>query len=238
MALKCLPQMKVAGVRRQKRIGSDMKPLPHALLSILLLLPFSPGFAQGVKPILSATPAPAPATPPASPAGASASSGLANDPSYIIGPDDSLKINVWNEPKFSDNVPVRPDGMITINLVGDVLASGRTTNQLRDDLTGLLQKYVNDPSVTVSVLGVNSKHIYLVGEIGHIGPLAMTPGMNILQAIASAGGLSPFAHRNKIYIQRGEGKNQQMIHFNYDKALKKADMQGITLMPGDTIVVP
>jgi polysaccharide biosynthesis/export protein len=231
-------------VRRQKRIGSDMKPLPHALLSILLLLPSSSAFAQGVKPVLSATPAPAPATPPASPAGASAnsglaaSSGLANDPSYVIGPDDSLKINVWNEPKFSDSVPVRPDGMITINLVGDVLASGRTTNQLRDDLTGLLQKYVNDPSVTVSVLGVNSKHIYLVGEIGHIGPLPMTPGMNILQAIASAGGLSPYAHRNKIYIQRGEGKNQQMIHFSYDKALKKADMQGITLMPGDTIVVP
>lgn len=220
-----------------------MKPLPRTLLLSMLLLPaISSGFAQQAKPVLSAAPTPPPAAPPAaSPAAAPAaspSSGLAADPSYVIGPEDSLKIIVWKEPNFSDSVPVRPDGMITLNLVGDVQAAGRTPTQLKDDLTERLKQYVTDPSVTVSVLAVNSKHIYLVGEVGHIGPLAMTPGMNILQAIASAGGLSPYAHRNKIYIQRGEGKQQQMIHFSYDKALKKADMQGITLQPGDTIVVP
>jgi polysaccharide biosynthesis/export protein len=229
-------------VRRQKRIGSDMKPLPRTLLSTLLLLAFTSGFAQQAKPVLSAAPTPPPAAPPtASPAAApaaSASSGLAADPSYVIGPEDSIKIIVWKEPNFSDSMAVRPDGMITLPLVGDVPAAGRTPAQLGDDLTGLLKKYVNEPTVTVSVLAVNSKHIYLVGEVGHIGPLAMTPGMNILQAIASAGGLSPYAHRNKIYIQRGEGAQQQMIKFSYDKALKKADMQGITLLPGDTIVVP
>jgi polysaccharide export outer membrane protein len=217
-----------------------MKLLPCTLLSILLFPALTPGFALQAagKPVLSATPAPPPPAPPASPAAAPSTSPVAVDPSYVIGADDSLQVTVWQEPNFSGGLPVRPDGMITLPLVGDIPAAGRTPTQLGVDICERLKKFITDPTCNVSVLAVNSKHIYLTGEVGRVGPLPMSPGMNILQAITSAGGLTPYAHRNKIYIQRGDGKQLQMIHFDYNKALKKGDMQGITLMPGDTIVVP
>jgi polysaccharide export outer membrane protein len=217
-----------------------MKTLPRTLLSVLLFPALASGYAQqlGTKPVLSATPAPAPAAPPAAPATPPHTGPVAVDPSYIIGPEDSIQIDVFNNPNFTRGLMVRPDGMITLPLVGDIPAAGRTPTQLSNDLTEQLKKFINDPTVNVSVLSVNSKHVYLVGEVGHIGPLALTPGMNILQAIASAGGLSPYANKKHIYIQRGDGKQLQMIHFDYTKALKKGDMQGITLVPGDTIVVP
>jgi polysaccharide export outer membrane protein len=232
--------MQVAEYGDRNEIGSHMNPSPRTLLSILLVLSVSAGFAQqGPKPVLSAAPLPPAAEPAANPAAAAtASSPLASDPSYIIGPEDGLQIDVWKEPSFTRGLTVRPDGMITLPLLGDIRAAGRTPTQLANDLTDLLKKYVNDPSVTVSVASVMSKHIYLVGEVGHIGPLPMTPGMNILQAIATAGGLSPYAHAKKIYIMRGEPGKQQKIMFDYTKAVKKGDMQGITLVTGDTIVVP
>jgi polysaccharide export outer membrane protein len=218
-----------------------MKPLPYTLLSILLLSSLSPGFAQppGGKPVLSATPPPpaaAPLAPP--PAAAGPAMPVAVDPSYVIGPEDSIQVLVWQEPNFSGGLIVRPDGMITLPLVGDMPAAGRTPSQLTDDIKQKLTKFITDPSVNVSVLAVNSKHIYLVGEVGRVGPLAMTPGMNILQAIVSGGGLTPFAKKTKIYIWRGEQGKQQKIPFDYNKAVKKGDMQGVTLLPGDTIVVP
>jgi polysaccharide export outer membrane protein len=159
-------------------------------------------------------------------------------PSYVIGADDVLLVTVWNETQLSGPMPVRPDGMITLPLIGDVLAAGSTPMQLRADLTNRLKKFVTDPVVDVSVTAVNSKEVFFVGEIGHVGPLQLTPGMTILQAIATAGGLTPYANKKKIYIQRGEQGKQQKIPFDYDKALKKGDMQGVTLVPGDTIVVP
>jgi len=92
--------------------------------------------------------------------------------------------------------------------------------------------------VDVAVLAVNSKRIFMIGEIMHVGPIAITPGMNVLQAIATAGGLTPYANKKHIYILRGEPGKQQNIPFDYTKALKKGDMQGVSLVPGDTIVVP
>jgi polysaccharide export outer membrane protein len=87
-------------------------------------------------------------------------------------------------------------------------------------------------------LGINSKHIYLVGEVGHIGPMTMTPDMSVFQAIASAGGLSAYANKKHIYILRKDHGKERKIPFDYNKALKTGDDQGITLQPGDTIVVP
>jgi polysaccharide export outer membrane protein len=218
-----------------------MKPLPCTLLSILLLPSLSLAFAQppGSKPVLSATPPP-PAAAPLAPAAAAAGPAMpvAVDPNYVIGAEDSLQVTVWQEPNFSGGLPVRPDGMITLPLVGDLMAAGRTPMQLSGDITEKLKKFITDPTVNVSVLAVNSKHIYLVGEVGRVGPLAMTPGMTILQAIVSAGGVTPFANKKKIYILRGEAGSQQKIPFDYTKAVKKGDMQGIVLVPGDTIVVP
>jgi polysaccharide biosynthesis/export protein len=100
-----------------------------------------------------------------------------------------------------------------------------------------LKKYIQDPVVTVSVLGVNSQRIFTVGEVNHVGPLMMTPGMTVLQAIVTAGGLSQFPNSKHIYILRTVDGKQTKLPFNYKQALK-GENQGISLLPGDTIVVP
>ncbi|MDP9038260.1 MAG: polysaccharide biosynthesis/export family protein [Acidobacteriota bacterium] len=212
------------------------------LLLALMSSQSLPALAQQTagKPVLTATPPPPDTTPAPSltssrlaPPG---STPVAVDPNYVIGPDDSLLINVHKEPTYSENVLVRPDGMISIPDIGDVPAAGRTPMQLAGDITTVLQKLIRDPTVTVSVLSVNSKRIYLVGEIGHVGPLAMTPNMTVFQAIATAGGLSAFANKKHIYILRGQPGQQKKIPFDYNKALKTGD--SMLLVPGDTIVVP
>jgi len=187
-------------------------------------------------------PAPSTTTAPATthPAAAPTPHPVSVAPDYIIGADDALSVTVWDNPNFSaPNLPVRPDGKITLPMIGDIQASGFTPTQLSADITTRLKQYIIDPvTVNVGVLQVNSKHVYMIGEIMHVGQVNITPGMTILQAIATAGGLTPFANKKHIYIQRGEPGKQKTIPFDYTRALKKGDMQGITLAPGDTIVVP
>ncbi len=156
---------------------------------------------------------------------------------YIIGPQDSLQVTVWKEPTLSGTIPVRPDGMISLVLVGDIPAAGQTPTALSADIAQRLKKYIQDPVVTVVVLGVNSQRVFLVGEVGKVGPIMMTPGMTPLQAIVSAGGLTQFASSKHIYILRSVSGKQQKIPFNYKQALK-GDNSGVSLLPGDTIVVP
>jgi polysaccharide export outer membrane protein len=157
---------------------------------------------------------------------------------YIIGPEDSIQVNVRNEPSSSGTFPVRPDGMISIGLVGDVVASGRTPMDLAADLTERLKKFINDPTVTVTVLAVNSKRIFMLGEIQKIGAIPLTSDLTPLQAISAAGGLTPYAKSTQIYILRVENGKQKKIPFNYKKAIKDGNLQGVVLLPGDTIVVP
>jgi polysaccharide export outer membrane protein len=193
---------------------------------------------QPVKPVLSAEPA-GPAVSPALAPKISADAGpLSLSPNYVIGAEDSLKIEVWKEPQLSTTLTVRPDGKISLPLIDDIMAAGFTPMQLKDDIAARLSKFVTDPVVSVSVLGVNSKHVFMIGQIGHVGMVQLTPGMTILQAIASAGGIAPYANGKKIYILRGDPTKPQKIFFDYTKALKKGDMQGVTLLPGDTIVFP
>jgi len=157
---------------------------------------------------------------------------------YVIGADDSLQITVWKEPSLSGTFPVRPDGMISLVLLGDVPAAGKTAEQLSQDIAERLKKYVQDPLVTVVVLAVNSQKIFVIGEVGHVGGVMLTPGMTPLQAIASAGGLTTFANEKHVYILRGIPGKQRKIPFNYKKALKGDNSQNVSLQPGDTIVVP
>lgn len=237
-----------------------MKRLCFTLASIILALPVT-GLAsqttspQAVRPAQTpattpapattkAAPATAPATQPAPPAAAgrppaeSANyAGPIDASRYIIGPEDSLQVTVWKEPTLSGAFPVRPDGMISLVLVGDLPAAGLTPMALSNDISERLKKYIQDPVVTVSVLGVNSQRIFLVGEVGKVGPIMLTPGMTPLQAIVSAGGLSQFANSKKIYILRTVTGKQEKIPFNYKLALK-GENPGTTLLPGDTIVVP
>jgi polysaccharide export outer membrane protein len=201
----------------------------------LLAIPVA-GVAQESK-------APAPATAeksaPAPEAVQNASTKDATDTAhYIIGSEDTLQITVWKEPTLSGTVPVRPDGMISLVLLGDLPAAGLTPMQLSADITQRFKKYIQDPSVSVVVLGVNSQRIYLIGEVGHVGAIPLTAGMTPLQAIAAAGGLAPFANSKHIYILRGTGAQQKKIPFNYKQALKGDNKQDVSLEPGDTIVVP
>ncbi len=159
------------------------------------------------------------------------------DPDYVIGPEDSLHINVWKEPDLSGGVPVRPDGKISLPLLGDVQAAGNKPMQLAAILTEKLKEYVNNPLVTVVVTGVNSKRIFLVGESNAHGPMNMLPNMTVLQALA--GGFSQFANVKKIYILRYENGAQVKIPVNYKAIVSgRSPEQNILLKPGDTIVVP
>ncbi len=192
--------------------------------------------AQAAKPIL--TPTPEPATAPPAPAATTPAAPAHVGAGYVIGPDDVLQVTVWKEQTLSGTFPVRPDGMISMVLLGDVKAAGLTPEQLAATLTIQYKKYVQDPLVTVLVQQVNSQRIFMVGEVGHVGPIPITPGMTPLQAIASAGGLSPYAHKNRIYILRGPQGKQEKIPFNYKAALRGDNSQDITLQPNDTVVVP
>ena len=193
--------------------------------------------AQAAKPILTpapqtappASPTPAPTTPSAPPH---------VDPSYVIGPDDVLQVTVWKEPTLSGTFPVRPDGMISMVLLGDVKASGLTTADLTTTLTTMYKKYVQDPIVTVAVAQDTSQRIFIVGEVGHVGPVQITPGMTVLQAISAAGGVTPYAQKNRIYILRGPQGKQEKIPFNYKAAFRGDNSQDIALKPNDTVVVP
>ena len=223
--------------------GSYTMKWCFGLCMVTLLAIPGVGVAQTGQPVPAGTP-PAKSVPARSaatqamPGAASASSPTVNPDTYIIGADDSLQVTVWKEPTLSGTVPVRPDGMISLVLVGDLRAAGRTPMQLGVDITERLKKYIQDPVVTVVVLAVNSQKIFLIGEVGHVGPVMLTPGMTPLQAIAAAGGLSTFANEKHIYILRGVPGKQQKIPFNYKKALKGDNNQGVSLEPGDTIVVP
>jgi polysaccharide export outer membrane protein len=236
-----------SSLRRTKMETIQMKRFCSMLTMILLTAPVV-GMAQAAQKTPQQTVTPGTAPPPAKGAANSAvappaSANTANyagpmDASrYIIGPEDSLQVTVWKEPTLSGNFPVRPDGMISLVLVGDLPAAGLTPMALSNDITQRLKKYIQDPVVTVAVLGVNSQRIFLVGEVGRVGPVMLTPGMTPLQAIVTAGGLSQFANSKHIYILRVVSGKQQKFPFNYKQALK-GENSGITLLPGDTIVVP
>jgi polysaccharide export outer membrane protein len=157
---------------------------------------------------------------------------------YVIGASDVLTVTVWKEPTLSGSILVRPDGMISLPLLGDVQASGLTPLQLADQIATKLKKFIQDPNVSVVISQIHSKVIYLLGEVGKKGPIEMTPGMTLLEAIASAGGVTDYANTKKIYILRDEAGKHQKIPVHYKEALKGDSTLDLVLKPGDTIVVP
>jgi polysaccharide export outer membrane protein len=158
-------------------------------------------------------------------------------PEYVIGPEDVLHVAVWKESELTATLPVRPDGKISLPLLNDVQAAGMTPQQLSESLTVKLKKYIADPRVTVVVTAINSKRIYVNGEVLHSGPMPMLPNMTVLQALSSAG-LNQFAKTKGIYVLRTENGKQQKLPVNYRKLLKGEIEQNYLLQTGDTIVVP
>lgn len=157
---------------------------------------------------------------------------------YVIGADDTLYISVWKEPELTETIPVRADGMISLPLLNDVQAAGLTPMQLGAAITEKLKKYVSEPHVTVIVTQMNSKRVYVTGEVLHPGAMNLTPEMTVLQALASAG-FSQFANTKSIYVLRNENGAQKKYPVNYKQLIKgQGNGRNIMLKPGDTIVVP
>jgi len=159
-------------------------------------------------------------------------------PDYVIGADDTLHISVWKEPDLSETLPVRPDGKISMPLLNDIPAAGMTPLQLKDSITEKLKKYLADPRVTVVVTAMNSRRIFVTGEVTHTGPMSLLPHMTMLQALSQAG-FTQFANPKAIYLLRTDNGKQEKLPFNYKEVVKgHHPEQNIELRPGDTIVVP
>ena len=158
---------------------------------------------------------------------------------YIIGPEDVLEISVWRNPDLSRQVMVRPDGRISLPLIGDVKAVGRTTSELRDDITEKLKSYKENPTVAIVVMAVNSYYFYVQGAVGKVGKLPLLSRTTLIQAITLAGGLAPDAVRSRITIFRlgMDGNAPEKIVVSYDDIILRG-AENVELKPGDTMVVP
>jgi polysaccharide biosynthesis/export protein len=187
----------------------------------------STGAKSDAQKSTSSTPAATPAAP------------AAGEEEYKIGPQDVLQIDVWKEAELTRRVPVRPDGKISLPLLNDVQAAGLTPAQLSSVLTEGLKKFINSPQVTVTVSEINSRRVYITGEVAHAGAFPLLPNMTVLQALSSSGGFTQFAKTKAIYVLRTEDGKQVKHPFNYKdvRAGKNTD-QNILLLPGDEIVVP
>jgi polysaccharide biosynthesis/export protein len=198
----------------------------------LLLCIFS--FTGGI--LAQSAEGPKPGDNPTRPAEATQDSTTPSD--YVIGADDVLKISVWKEPDLSETLPVRPDGKISMPLLNDIPAAGLSPLQLKDSITEKLKKYIADPRVTVVVSAMNSRRVFVTGEVLHSGPLVLLPHMTMLQALSQAG-FSQFANLKAIYLLRTENGRQVKLPFNYKEVVKgNHQEQNIQLKPGDTVVVP
>lgn len=158
---------------------------------------------------------------------------------YRIGAQDVLRIDVWKEPDLTRQVSVRPDGQISLPLLDDVQAAGLTPLELRNALREGLKEYITDPQVTVTVSEINSRRIFVTGEVTRSGTFPLLPNMTVLQALSSCGGFTQFANTKKIYLLRMDGAKQVKIPVNYKDLVKGRKPEiNILLQDGDTIVVP
>lgn len=163
-----------------------------------------------------------------------------NDEHFLIGNSDFLSVNVWREPEISRSFPVRSDGKISLPLVGEVQAAGRTPLQLEIEITGKLRSYITDPQVTVIVQQINSEKFNILGQVGRPGTYPLNARTTVLDAIAGAGGFRDFAKRKGIYILREDAQGKQArLPFNYKSVIEgKHFEQNVEIRPNDTIVVP
>ena len=157
---------------------------------------------------------------------------------YIIGAGDVLEISVWKNEDLSKLLTVLPDGKISFPLIGEVMAEGKTLAQLKKDLESKISRYVPAPVLSVVIQQLNSNMIYVIGKVHNPGRFALNSDIRVLQGLALAGGLNPFAEQNKIRIFREEGDKTLIFHFRYDDVSTGEKLeQNIWLKRGDVIVV-
>jgi polysaccharide biosynthesis/export protein len=161
------------------------------------------------------------------------------DPGFVIGAQDVLVIDVWQEKELSAKAEVRPDGKITLPLINDIQAAGLKPSELKDSIQKALAKYVTDPQVTVMVEQINSRVVFMTGEVNRPGALPLVRPMTVLQALTLVGGPNQFANARKIYVMRTVNGKSVKFPFDYKKTLKVGPgKDNIILQPGDTVVVP
>jgi len=194
-----------------------------------------------------ATPA-ATATPAASPAATTTAAavptvpvpgGITPPPGYLIGPEDVLSIVFWRDKDMTTDVAVRPDGKISLSLINEVAAAGLTPDQLRERLTEESKKYMEDANITVVVKQINSRKVYISGQVAKQGTFPLIAPTTVMQLISLAGGLAEFADSKNIVVIRTENGRQVAHKVNYkDVMAGKKLAQNIELRPGDTVLVP
>jgi polysaccharide export outer membrane protein len=164
---------------------------------------------------------------------------VAADVAYTIGPSDELEISVWRDETLSRQMTVPPDGIISFPLIGDINVIGLTVGQLRKSVTKKLSDYVPDATVTVILKSFNSLRAYVIGKVQHSGMFPISLDTTVMQILAMAGGLNPYAAEDKIHILRQVKGNSIKIPFSYSDVLKGRNLtQNITLQRGDVVVVP
>lgn len=218
---------------RRKRVGSQGRAAGIAVVAIFAMcwgLPLCRAQTAGSNPAFRKGEAPAAITAPL-PAAAG---------DYIIGADDVLAVNVWKENEISREVPVRPDGKVSLPLIGDLQASGLTSAQLQHSIQTMLAAYLVNPIVTIMVVEARSHRFNVVGEVEHPGSFVLGQPLTVLDALAMAGGFRDFAKTGGIYVlrQHADGTHER-IPFNYKQVIGGRNLQqNVQLQPGDTVVVP
>jgi polysaccharide biosynthesis/export protein len=200
-------------------------------------------FCMGAASLSAQAPPPskpaAPQTPQVAPVDVAIKGGVVPPAGYVIGPDDVLGIVFWREKDLSQDVMVRPDGKISVPLLNDIDAAGLTPEQLRERVMAQAQRLVEDANVTVIVKQINSRRVYITGQVGKPGPYPLSGPTTVLQLIATAGGLLEYADAEKIVVMRNENGIPSNYRFNYKEVIRQKNLkQNIELKPNDTVVVP
>lgn len=159
-------------------------------------------------------------------------------PEYRLGPEDGLRISVWENRELTLDVVVRPDGKISFPLIQDVQAEGLTAAELASAIHQRLQSYIKDPQVSVIVTQVNAPKVFIIGNVTRPGPYPLRSETSILQALSLAGGFTQFASLRNIKLVRGTGAKQEVRKVNYYNLIEDGGEGNYILKPGDTIVVP
>ena len=165
--------------------------------------------------------------------------GTATAAPYFVHPGDVLLVSVWKEDGLEQEVLVRPDGGLSFPLVGDISATGKTVNDLQQEITAKIEEYIPDPVVTVSLRQVLGNKIYVIGKVNAPGQFIVNPNVDVMQALSMAGGMNPFAQTSEIRVLRRVDGEQKSIPFNYNEIESGENLgQNIVLKSGDVVVVP
>ena len=227
-------KMNVTGAGVRMTAGHSIR------LAFLFLFACAPLLAQAPPSAQADHALPAAAGPASTSTPSASSVPLPHDNSFVIGNDDQLAINVWKEPDLTRTIPVRSDGKISLPLVGEIQAEGRTPLQLEEDIAAKLKSFITEPEVTVIVEQINSQKFNILGQVNKPGSYPLSTATTVLDAIAAAGGFRDFAKQKSIYILRQNASGgEARLEFNYKDVIKgKNPQQNIKLEPRDTIVVP